>query len=173
MLPFFPLLSESNSRRAVNRGYVSGLLRLHQDWHSHDTANSYVLIRRALLLCLKHIANLRSGREAFLAAQGMEILFSTTQVITLGSPLQDDICIIPECCHWGVTLNRAGGTSVHFLVPALGRCSGCKSSFIHSLMYWLIDLFNTYLLGTCCMVKWWRVMILKLGNLGSNPSPGT
>uniref|UniRef100_A0A8D1N5H6 Cytosolic carboxypeptidase N-terminal domain-containing protein n=1 Tax=Sus scrofa TaxID=9823 RepID=A0A8D1N5H6_PIG len=70
---------QSNSRRAVNRGYVSGLLRLHQDWHSHDTANSYVLIRWALLLCLKHIANLRSGREAFLAAQGMEILFSTTQ----------------------------------------------------------------------------------------------
>uniref|UniRef100_A0A8D0UNS7 tubulin-glutamate carboxypeptidase n=1 Tax=Sus scrofa TaxID=9823 RepID=A0A8D0UNS7_PIG len=73
------LKSKSNSRRAVNRGYVSGLLRLHQDWHSHDTANSYVLIRWALLLCLKHIANLRSGREAFLAAQGMEILFSTTQ----------------------------------------------------------------------------------------------
>ncbi|XP_059952108.1 cytosolic carboxypeptidase 4 [Mesoplodon densirostris] len=73
------LKSKSNSRRAVNRGYVTILLRLHQDWHSHDTTNSYVLIRRALLLCLRHIANLRSGREAFLAAQGMEILFSTTQ----------------------------------------------------------------------------------------------
>nr|XP_060473429.1 cytosolic carboxypeptidase 4 [Panthera onca] len=73
------LKSKSNSRRAVNRGYVTSLLRLHQDWHGHDTANTYVLIRRMLLLCLKHIANLRSGREAFLAAQGMEILFSTTQ----------------------------------------------------------------------------------------------
>ncbi|XP_057576702.1 cytosolic carboxypeptidase 4 [Hippopotamus amphibius kiboko] len=73
------LKSKSNSRRAVNRGYVASLLRLHQDWHSHDPANSYVLIRRALLLCLKHVTNLRSGREAFLAAQGMEILFSTTQ----------------------------------------------------------------------------------------------
>ncbi|KAB1257202.1 Cytosolic carboxypeptidase 4, partial [Camelus dromedarius] len=70
----------SNSRRAVNRGYVTSLLRLHQDWHSHDTANSYVMIRRGLLLCLRHIANLRSGREAFLAAQGMEILFSSTQL---------------------------------------------------------------------------------------------
>ncbi|XP_023384774.1 cytosolic carboxypeptidase 4 [Pteropus vampyrus] len=69
----------SNSRRAVNRGYVTSLLRLHQDWHSHDTANTYVLIRRALLLCLRHITTLRSGREAFLAAQGMEILFSLTQ----------------------------------------------------------------------------------------------
>ncbi|KAM5291498.1 cytosolic carboxypeptidase 4 [Glossophaga mutica] len=73
------LKSKSNSRRAVNRGYVTSLLRLHQDWHSHDAANAFVPIRRALLLCLKHIASLRSGREAFLAAQGMEILFSSTQ----------------------------------------------------------------------------------------------
>ncbi|KAM9710994.1 cytosolic carboxypeptidase 4 [Dama dama] len=73
------LKSKSNSRRAVNRSYVPSLLRLHQDWHSHDTANSFVLIRWALLLCLKRIAKLRSGREAFLAAQGMEILFSTIQ----------------------------------------------------------------------------------------------
>ncbi|XP_035869444.1 cytosolic carboxypeptidase 4 [Phyllostomus discolor] len=73
------LKSKSNGRRAVNRGYVTSLLRLHQDWHSHDAANTYVPIRRALLLCLKHIAALRSGREAFLAAQGMEILFSSTQ----------------------------------------------------------------------------------------------
>nr|KAF6399098.1 ATP/GTP binding protein like 1 [Molossus molossus] len=73
------LKSKSNRRRAVNRGYVASLLSLHQDWHCHDTANSYVLIRRALLLCLKHVATLQSGREAFLAAQGMEILFSTTQ----------------------------------------------------------------------------------------------
>uniref|UniRef100_UPI00063CA8B4 cytosolic carboxypeptidase 4 n=1 Tax=Odobenus rosmarus divergens TaxID=9708 RepID=UPI00063CA8B4 len=72
-------VGKSNSRRAVNRGYVTSLLRLHQDWHHQDVTNTYVLIRRALLLSLKHIANLRSGREAFLAAQGMEILFSTTQ----------------------------------------------------------------------------------------------
>ena len=79
------MVSESNSRRAVNRSYVPSLLRLHQDWHSHDTAKSFVLIRWALLLCLKRIAKLRSGREAFLAAQGMEILFSTIQVICTGT----------------------------------------------------------------------------------------
>uniref|UniRef100_H0UWK9 tubulin-glutamate carboxypeptidase n=1 Tax=Cavia porcellus TaxID=10141 RepID=H0UWK9_CAVPO len=73
------LKSRSNSRRAVNRGYVISLLRLHQDWHSHDTANTYVLIRRGLLLCLKRITTLSSGREAFLAAQGMESLFSIIQ----------------------------------------------------------------------------------------------
>ncbi|KAM6181264.1 cytosolic carboxypeptidase 4 [Erethizon dorsatum] len=73
------LKSKSNSRRAVNRGYVTSLLRLHQDWHNHDTTNTYVLIRRGLLLCLKRITTLSSGREAFLVAQGMETLFSITQ----------------------------------------------------------------------------------------------
>nr|XP_058146560.1 cytosolic carboxypeptidase 4 [Dasypus novemcinctus] len=73
------LKSKSNSRRAVTRGYVAILLRLYQDWHRHDTVHAYMQIRRAVLLCLKHIAALRSGREAFLAAQGMEILFSITQ----------------------------------------------------------------------------------------------
>ncbi|XP_051004697.1 cytosolic carboxypeptidase 4 [Acomys russatus] len=73
------LKSKSNSRRAVNRGYVTSLLRLHQDWHSHDVANTYVLIRHGLLRCLRHIVSLRSGKEAFLAAQGMETLFSIAQ----------------------------------------------------------------------------------------------
>ncbi|XP_073917593.1 cytosolic carboxypeptidase 4 isoform X2 [Castor canadensis] len=73
------LKSKSNSRRAVNRGYVTSLLRLHQDWHNHDTANTYMLIRQGLLLCLKRLTTLRSGREAFLAAQGLEMLFTITQ----------------------------------------------------------------------------------------------
>ncbi|KAL0619396.1 Cytosolic carboxypeptidase 4 [Plecturocebus cupreus] len=79
-----PPIAESNSRRAVNRGYVTSLLWLHQDWHGRDTANTYVHVRRGLLLCLRHIAALQSGREAFLAAQGMEILFSTTQASSMG-----------------------------------------------------------------------------------------
>ncbi|KAB0369209.1 hypothetical protein FD755_019214 [Muntiacus reevesi] len=87
-------IESSNSRRAVNRSYVPSLLRLHQDWHSHDTANSFVLIRWALLLCLKRIAKLRSGREAFLAAQGMEILFSTIQNCLDDQSLEPVISIV-------------------------------------------------------------------------------
>ncbi|XP_043778309.1 cytosolic carboxypeptidase 4 isoform X2 [Cervus elaphus] len=96
------LKSKSNSRRAVNRSYVPSLLRLHQDWHSHDTANSFVLIRWALLLCLKRIAKLRSGREAFLAAQGMEILFSTIQNCLDDQSLEPVISIVLQIlrqCH--------------------------------------------------------------------------
>ncbi|KAG8440676.1 hypothetical protein GDO86_006430 [Hymenochirus boettgeri] len=73
------LKSKSNGRRAVNRGYVHSLLQFYQDWHLCDSSNSYIHIRRGLIRCLKHITNIRTGREAFRQAQGMEIVFSTTQ----------------------------------------------------------------------------------------------
>uniref|UniRef100_A0A8C3JZ52 ATP/GTP binding protein like 1 n=1 Tax=Calidris pygmaea TaxID=425635 RepID=A0A8C3JZ52_9CHAR len=66
-------------RRAVNRGYLGGLLRLYQDWHRNDVSNNYIYIRRGLLLCLKHITNIQLGRETFLCSQGMEILFTSIQ----------------------------------------------------------------------------------------------
>uniref|UniRef100_A0A8C4JIH3 tubulin-glutamate carboxypeptidase n=1 Tax=Dromaius novaehollandiae TaxID=8790 RepID=A0A8C4JIH3_DRONO len=73
------LKSKSNSRRAVNRGYLCGLLRLYQDWHHNDVSNNYVHIRRGLLICLKHITNIQLGRETFLDSCGMEILFTSVQ----------------------------------------------------------------------------------------------
>uniref|UniRef100_A0A8C5UFL6 tubulin-glutamate carboxypeptidase n=1 Tax=Malurus cyaneus samueli TaxID=2593467 RepID=A0A8C5UFL6_9PASS len=73
------LKSKSNSRRAVNRGYLGELLRLYQDWHRNDISNNYVYIRRGLLLCLKHITSIQLGRETFLGSRGMEILFTTVQ----------------------------------------------------------------------------------------------
>ncbi|KFP34107.1 Cytosolic carboxypeptidase 4, partial [Colius striatus] len=73
------LKSRSNSRRAVNRGYLGGLLRLYQDWHHKDVSNNYIYIRRGLLLCLKHVTDIQLGRETFLGSQGIEILFSSVQ----------------------------------------------------------------------------------------------
>ncbi|NWX02685.1 CBPC4 carboxypeptidase, partial [Caloenas nicobarica] len=73
------LKSKSNSRRAVTRGYLDGLLRLYQDWHHNDVSNNYIYIRKGLLLCLKHITNVQLGRETFLGCRGMEILFTTVQ----------------------------------------------------------------------------------------------
>ncbi|NXN95426.1 CBPC4 carboxypeptidase, partial [Rhinopomastus cyanomelas] len=73
------LKSKSNSRQAVNRGYLGGLLRLYQDWHRSDVSNNYVYIRRGLLLCLKHMTNIQLGRETFLGSRGMEILFTSVQ----------------------------------------------------------------------------------------------
>lgn len=119
----FPLVSESTSRRAVNRGYVPSLLGLHRDWHSHDAANSYLPIRRALLLCLRHIAALQSGREAFLAARGMEILFSTTQVSGAGAPLPQDTGWLPKAAS-GARPERSGGPSACASSAAASRGDG-------------------------------------------------
>uniref|UniRef100_A0A670Y683 AGBL carboxypeptidase 1 n=1 Tax=Pseudonaja textilis TaxID=8673 RepID=A0A670Y683_PSETE len=77
--PYTKKHTTTTSRRAVHRGYFCQLLRLYQDWHHRDTSNNYILIRRGLLLCLKHVTNVRSGRESFLLIHGMEILFRTTQ----------------------------------------------------------------------------------------------
>lgn len=133
----FPLSPESNSRRAVNRGYVNSLLRLHQDWHSRDVTNTYVMIRHGLLLCLRHIVALRSGREAFLAAQGMETLFSIAQVTSMGIStaggwLLGDLPRLRNCPEqfWG---NRKT-TSTWFLFQ-YDACSGFRSLFPHSFLF--------------------------------------
>ncbi|NXK91229.1 CBPC4 carboxypeptidase, partial [Formicarius rufipectus] len=81
------LKSKSNSRRAVSRGYLGGLLRLYQDWHRNDVSNNYTYIRRGLLLCLKYITNIQLGRETFLVSQGMEILFTSVQDCLSGKNL--------------------------------------------------------------------------------------
>ncbi|NXU44051.1 CBPC4 carboxypeptidase, partial [Drymodes brunneopygia] len=79
LIQAFLSFPESNSRRAVNRGYLGELLRLYQDWHHNDVSNNYIYIRRGLLLCLKYITNIQLGRETFLGSRGMEILFTSVQ----------------------------------------------------------------------------------------------
>ncbi|XP_044837186.1 cytosolic carboxypeptidase 4 isoform X2 [Mauremys mutica] len=90
------LKSKSNSRRAVNRGYLCELLRLYQDWHRCDASNRYIHVRRGLLLCLKHITNIQSARETFLSARGMEILFTTAQDCLDSKPLDPIVTIVAQ-----------------------------------------------------------------------------
>ena len=140
----------------MNRGYVTSLLRLHQDWHSHDMANTYVPIRRALLLCLKHIATLRSGREAFLTAQGMEILFSSMQVVSVGAAsASDDTWVILVGLVSGLVRSRAGKPRLSPCCLLWGwTCSGSKSSCIDSLMHCVICSVHIYWVHT--VVQWSR-----------------
>ncbi|XP_043934296.1 cytosolic carboxypeptidase 4 [Protopterus annectens] len=93
--------SVSNSKRAVTRGYVQGLLRLYQNWHSYDIQHKYVHIRRAFLRCLDNIANTKSGRQIFWENAGMEILFHITQSCasnqSLKSILNASVQIMRKC----------------------------------------------------------------------------
>ncbi|XP_067827511.1 cytosolic carboxypeptidase 4 [Heptranchias perlo] len=73
------LKSKWNSRRAVDSGYTHRLLKLYQDWHQGDTQNKYIPIHKALLSCIKNITNIQMGKKAFLEADGMRVLLSTSQ----------------------------------------------------------------------------------------------
>ncbi|XP_072004636.1 cytosolic carboxypeptidase 4 isoform X2 [Engystomops pustulosus] len=96
------LKSKSNARRAVNRNYVAALLRFYQDWHISDSVNHYIPIRRGLLRCLKHITNVRSGREAFHQANGLELLYTTAQESlhckSLDPLVSAAIQVLRKCC---------------------------------------------------------------------------
>uniref|UniRef100_A0A4W3IYH9 tubulin-glutamate carboxypeptidase n=1 Tax=Callorhinchus milii TaxID=7868 RepID=A0A4W3IYH9_CALMI len=96
ILMFF---SESNSKSAVNSGYISGLLKLYKDWHQGDVFNKYLPIRKGLLNCIKNITNTKAGRKAFLDEDGMRILLTTSQVRysapQLDSKPDEDFDILP------------------------------------------------------------------------------
>uniref|UniRef100_A0A672VAW4 Cytosolic carboxypeptidase 1 n=1 Tax=Strigops habroptila TaxID=2489341 RepID=A0A672VAW4_STRHB len=83
------LKSKTNARRAVDRGYVQVLLTIYVDWHRHDSRHRYMLIRKGVLQCIKSVTNIKLGRKAFIDANGMKILYNTSQV----SSSRLDFCV--------------------------------------------------------------------------------
>ena len=76
----FSFVKETNARRAVDRGYVQVLLTIYVDWHRHDNRHRNMLIRKGILQSLKSVTNIKLGRKAFIDANGMKILYNTSQV---------------------------------------------------------------------------------------------
>ncbi|XP_063769851.1 cytosolic carboxypeptidase 1 isoform X1 [Pseudophryne corroboree] len=95
------LKSKTNARKAVDRGYVQGLLTIYVDWHRHDTRHRHMLVRKGILQCLKSITNIKLGRKAFIDANGMKILYNTSQdcqaVRTLDSLVNTSSLIMRKC----------------------------------------------------------------------------
>ncbi|KAG9469549.1 hypothetical protein GDO78_020237, partial [Eleutherodactylus coqui] len=95
------LKSKTNARKAVDRGYVQGLLTIYLDWHRHDTRHRHMLIRKGILQCLKSITNIKLGRKAFIDANGMKILYNTSQdcqaVRTLDPLVNTSSLIMRKC----------------------------------------------------------------------------
>uniref|UniRef100_A0A3B3SWN3 AGBL carboxypeptidase 1 n=1 Tax=Paramormyrops kingsleyae TaxID=1676925 RepID=A0A3B3SWN3_9TELE len=111
--PMDDLSSGLNSRLAASRGYVSGLLKLYEDWHQKDTENTAVPIRRALLHCLHHITGNRAGRAALVADRGMELLYHTTQVRTSLASLVEPTVQLMRRCHPKCPVPVRSGHSVY------------------------------------------------------------
>ncbi|NXH90354.1 CBPC1 carboxypeptidase, partial [Edolisoma coerulescens] len=95
------LKSKTNARRAVDRGYVQVLLTIYVDWHSHDSRHRYMLIRKGVLQCIKSVTNIKLGRKAFIDANGMKILYNTSQeclaVRTLDPLVNTSSLIMRKC----------------------------------------------------------------------------
>ncbi|XP_032627037.1 cytosolic carboxypeptidase 1 isoform X2 [Chelonoidis abingdonii] len=95
------LKSKTNARRAVDRGYVHVLLTSYVDWHRHDSRHRHMLIRKGILQCIKSVTNIKLGRKAFIDANGMKILYNTSQdclaVRTLDPLVNTSSLIMRKC----------------------------------------------------------------------------
>ncbi|KAL4641901.1 cytosolic carboxypeptidase 4-like [Arapaima gigas] len=115
------LQSHANSRCAAAKGYVSGLLRLLEDWHRKDLGNAFVAIRKALLHCLLHATNTSAARAALNAEGGMNLLFHSTQSCLaskgLESLMEPTIQLMRKCYPKCPVPLRSGHSAYMFPLP--------------------------------------------------------
>uniref|UniRef100_A0A8C2MUN1 ATP/GTP binding protein 1 n=1 Tax=Cricetulus griseus TaxID=10029 RepID=A0A8C2MUN1_CRIGR len=117
------LKSKTNARRAVDRGYVQVLLTIYVDWHRHDNRHRNMLIRKGILQSLKSITNIKLGRKAFIDANGMKILYNTSQeclaVRTLDPLVNTSSLIMRKCFPKNRLPLPTIKSSFHFQLPVI------------------------------------------------------
>ncbi|XP_069737320.1 cytosolic carboxypeptidase 1 [Phaenicophaeus curvirostris] len=117
------LKSKTNARRAVDRGYVQLLLTIYIDWHRHDSRHRYMLIRKGVLQCIRSVANIKLGRKAFIDANGMKILYNTSQeclaVRTLDPLVNTSSLIMRKCFPKNRLPLPTIKSAFHFQLPVI------------------------------------------------------
>ncbi|XP_057225992.1 cytosolic carboxypeptidase 1 isoform X3 [Malurus melanocephalus] len=117
------LKSKTNARRAVDRGYVQVLLTIYVDWHRHDSRHRYMLIRKGVLQCIKSVTNIKLGRKAFIDANGMKILYHTSQeclaVRTLDPLVNTSSLIMRKCFPKNRLPLPTIKSAFHFQLPVI------------------------------------------------------
>ncbi|NP_001292036.1 cytosolic carboxypeptidase 1 isoform X5 [Gallus gallus] len=117
------LKSKTNARRAVDRGYVHMLLTIYVDWHRHDSRHRYMLIRKGVLQCIKSVTNIKLGRKAFIDANGMKILYNTSQeclaVRTLDPLVNTSSLIMRKCFPKNRLPLPTIKSAFHFQLPVI------------------------------------------------------
>ncbi|KFP59246.1 Cytosolic carboxypeptidase 1, partial [Cathartes aura] len=117
------LKSKTNARRAVDRGYVQLLLTIYVDWHRHDSRHRYMLIRKGVLQCIKSVTNIKLGRKAFIDANGMKILYNTSQeclaVRTLDPLVNTSSLIMRKCFPKNRLPLPTIKSAFHFQLPVI------------------------------------------------------
>uniref|UniRef100_A0A8D3B9K1 tubulin-glutamate carboxypeptidase n=1 Tax=Scophthalmus maximus TaxID=52904 RepID=A0A8D3B9K1_SCOMX len=82
------LCTKTNVCSVVSKGYISGLLRLYEDWYSKDTQHAAIEIRHTLLRCLHKVTHSTAGRQAVISQGGLRLLYHTTQTDLLCKGLE-------------------------------------------------------------------------------------
>ncbi|XP_040819368.1 cytosolic carboxypeptidase 1 isoform X3 [Ochotona curzoniae] len=117
------LKSKTNARRAVDRGYVQVLLTIYVDWHRHDSRHRNMLVRKGILQSLKSVTNIKLGRKAFIDANGMKILYNTSQeclaVRTLDPLVNTSSLIMRKCFPKNRLPLPTIKSSFHFQLPVI------------------------------------------------------
>ncbi|CAL1528008.1 unnamed protein product [Lymnaea stagnalis] len=94
--------SKSNSARLIGMEGISQLLTLHSDWQMLDSKHRNLAIRRSILLILKNITSLRSGRKAFVEANGIRTLYESALEASDSRDMESLILlasvILRKCC---------------------------------------------------------------------------
>ncbi|XP_068169276.1 cytosolic carboxypeptidase 4 [Antennarius striatus] len=73
------LCTKTNVCLAVSKGYISGLLRLYEDWHGKGSQHGAPAICHALLRCLHKVTHRTTGRQAIISQGGIKLLHQITQ----------------------------------------------------------------------------------------------
>ncbi|KAK5867949.1 hypothetical protein PBY51_012401 [Eleginops maclovinus] len=82
------LCTKANVHWVVSKGYISGLLRLYEDWHSNGAQDDAIPIRHSLLRCLHKVTNSTAGRQALVLHGGIRLLYESTQTCLLSKGLE-------------------------------------------------------------------------------------
>ncbi|XP_056138172.1 cytosolic carboxypeptidase 4 [Lampris incognitus] len=121
------LSTKANVHVAVCKGYVAGLLRLYEDWHSKDAEHAAVAIRTALLRCLHQATNCSAARQALVSQGGISLLYQTTQSCLLTKGLESLVELSVQLmrkCLTETSLPLMSDQSVYSF-PLPGRPDGC------------------------------------------------
>ncbi|XP_060741894.1 cytosolic carboxypeptidase 4 isoform X1 [Tachysurus vachellii] len=115
------LSSKENGHLAVEKGYISALVSVYEDWHKQDTRNKHLAIRRAFLHCLHRAAKTSSGRHALVSEGGVAVLYNTTQACLLmkdSESLVESALQLMRKCLPKLPLPLSSGHSTYsFLLP--------------------------------------------------------
>ncbi|KAM9470800.1 cytosolic carboxypeptidase 4 isoform 2-T2 [Clarias gariepinus] len=115
------LSSKENVCLAVGKGFVSRLVRVYEDWHTRDSGNEHVPVRRAFLRCLHRAAKSSAGRHALMSEGGVAVLYNTTQACLSmkdsESLVESAVQLMRKCLPKLPLPLRSDRSTFHFLLP--------------------------------------------------------